>query len=420
MKAAKKGQVTSLFNKEKKEIGIDNMGLSVIDERVGMVVKMELKIGEKVTYRQLAQGPDKNKINFIAREGEDEQPDPEPVKETEKVPEEKKEPVVIIAKYLTRTGSKVTLVTEKGEETFDADITVLKIIADSGKVSQQNTYRWLMGTNQKGDQIIKNVGPAKEEEKFRTAKELLQENLDRKRAEDAAATKKREDDVGDQRMKENDMYARNLAAERQTKDQEMAIEAPGAVATHDTTKPAEYAQETAMVPVHGAPGAVTKTYTEDEILLVRNIAARNCTEPEFKLLMYLAKTYGLDPLAKQIWAVKRNDRDPALIFAGRDGFLAIAHRSGFFDGMQSGVTYEVDKDNKKHPVSAWAKVWRKDMSHAFETEVPFSEYNTGYSVWKTNPSAMILKVAESVCLRKAFSIDGIYSPEEINTEQDKS
>ncbi len=56
------------------------------------------------------------------------------------------------------------------------------------------------------------------------------------------------------------------------------------------------------------------------------------------------------------------------------------------------------------------------MTHPFETQVPFGEYNTGFRVWKSHPSAMILKVSESVCLRKAFSIDGIYAPEEINTE----
>ncbi len=164
------------------------------------------------------------------------------------------------------------------------------------------------------------------------------------------------------------------------------------------------------------PAHIAKKYSEDEMLLLRNVIAKGCTEPEFKLLMYMASTYGLDPLLKQIWAVKRNDNSPALIFAGRDGMLAIAHRSGQFDGMQSGVVYEGEGKDRK-PLSAWCEVWRKDMSHSFKTDVPFSEYNTGYSVWKTNPSAMILKVAESVCLRKAFSVSGLYCPEEINTEK---
>jgi len=176
----------------------------------------------------------------------------------------------------------------------------------------------------------------------------------------------------------------------------------------------------AIVLQQNQPQMITPSYswTDEEIILIRNTIARGCTEPEFKLLMYLARTYGLDPLAKQIWAVKRNENAPALIFAGRDGLLAVAHRSGKFDGMQSGVDYEGEGKDRK-PKSAWCEIWRKDMSHSFKTEVPFSEYNTGVSVWKTNPSAMILKVAEAVCLRKAFVISGLYSPEEIDTEGGK-
>jgi phage recombination protein Bet len=191
----------------------------------------------------------------------------------------------------------------------------------------------------------------------------------------------------------------------------------------ETARPQESPAEVlpaVVIPAH--PVIVAKTYSEDEMLLLRNVIAKGCSEPEFKLLMYMANTYGLDPLLKQIWAVKRTEGQPALIFAGRDGMLAIAHRSGHFDGMQSGVNYEkktIDSGKATErtvdvPVSAWCEIWRNDMTHSFKTEVPFSEYNTGYSVWKTNPSAMILKVAEAVCLRKAFSVSGLYSPEEIS------
>lgn len=165
-----------------------------------------------------------------------------------------------------------------------------------------------------------------------------------------------------------------------------------------------------------APGIVPAVGKFNEkIDLIKAKIAPDCTDSEFELLMYMANTYGLDPLLRQIWAVKRNANTPALIFAGRDGMLAIAHRSGHFDGMQSGVVYEGAGKDKK-PVSAWCEIWRNDMTHSFKTDVPFAEYNTGYSVWKTNPSAMILKVAEAVCLRKAFSVSGLYAPEEIDTE----
>jgi phage recombination protein Bet len=226
-------------------------------------------------------------------------------------------------------------------------------------------------------------------------------------------------------MRENDEYLKNLTQQSGGSCTSPAAPAEPTgidkiVAETKRLKEEREAKEAAVIvpaqvsPHIPAPAPVPKTYSQDEMLLLRNVIAKGCTEPEFKLLMYMASTYGLDPLLKQIWAVKRNDSSPALIFAGRDGMLAIAHRSGAFDGMQSGVEYEGEGKDRK-PKSAWCEVWRKDMSHSFKTEVPFSEYNTGFSVWKTNPSAMILKVAESVCLRKAFSVSGLYCPEEINT-----
>ena len=123
--------------------------------------------------------------------------------------------------------------------------------------------------------------------------------------------------------------------------------------------------------------------------------------------MYLSEKYNLDPLLRQIWLVKFGDA-PAQIYAGRDGFLEIAHRSGHFDGMETKVLF----DENKKPVSAICTVWRTDMSHPFIAEVLFSEYTTGKNLWQTKPSVMIGKVAESVALRKAFQVSGLYSPEE--------
>jgi len=190
-------------------------------------------------------------------------------------------------------------------------------------------------------------------------------------------------------------------------------------------QPGEPAPVTQSDPVTVLPRGYSapKTYTSDEMILLRNVIAKGCTEPEFKLMMYMAAQYGLDPLLKQIWGVKRNEKSAAIIFVGRDGMLAIAHRSGKFDGMNSGVTYATDKDGKEHPVTAWCEIWRKDMTHSFKTEVRFDEYVqpvpiSGYQgLWQTKPSVMIIKVAESVCLRKAFSVSGLYSPEEIGDPQ---
>ncbi len=116
---------------------------------------------------------------------------------------------------------------------------------------------------------------------------------------------------------------------------------------------------------------------------------------------------------KQIWAVKYQDNRPASIFVGRDGLLAIAHRSGAFDGMESGTK---TIDGKLY---GWAKVYRKDMRVPFSIEVSAKEYNKGLGTWTTHPETTIQKVAEAQALRRAFSISGVYSPEEMSEEQQK-
>jgi len=147
--------------------------------------------------------------------------------------------------------------------------------------------------------------------------------------------------------------------------------------------------------------------SSDELSLVKATVAKGCNDVEFKMLLYQAKVLQLDPLTKQIWAVKYGD-SPALIFVGRDGYNQIAHRSGKYDGMIS--KYE-DASN-----TAWAEVYRKDMSHPFRVEVSLKEYNTGKGNWLKMPKTMLVKVAESQALRRAFAISGVYSPEEIRED----
>lgn len=151
-------------------------------------------------------------------------------------------------------------------------------------------------------------------------------------------------------------------------------------------------------------------YGKELIEAFRRTVAKDANDDEFAIFMHLANKYGLDPAAKQIWFTKWGDQSQ--IFTGRDGFLEIAHRSGKFDGMESGTVGSVEEGNLK----GWCRVYRKDMSHPFYVEVDFAEYNQKRGLWQTKPKTMIQKVAESQCLRRAFGISGIYAPEEIDTE----
>jgi len=169
---------------------------------------------------------------------------------------------------------------------------------------------------------------------------------------------------------------------------------------------------------------------QSQIALVKRLSAKGATDDEFKLMSHIAVKYELDPLVKQIWLVKYGTQ-PASIFTGRDGFLSIAHRTGQFAGMSTEVV-KVDekievvksrKDSKGDKITNVVKrewqykavctVRRKDTPHPFIVEVYEEEYTTAENLWKSKPRTMLGKVAESQCLRKAFDIAGLYSPEEM-------
>jgi phage recombination protein Bet len=420
-------------------IFIDNKSFEIAPARLDRVKQDNPQINDEVEYKVAKQGPEKDKIIFFSLKARAAAgPESAPASATnEPAVKHTKEKKTISGIYVDQAGPIAITIRESDgvNHVYKAGLSVLKVLAKSDSpIKKGDTAMFELIENEPDKWVVLRIGPAGQPEGFKTGKEILEENMKGiqpsrtppEPAEEetfAAKVRAAEDAKADKQMKENAEFARALAA----KNAEMkATAAPATVPPKVPEKPAQKGDVTQAVAVvaelvepcniHPATvqtDVITKSYSADDMLLLRNVIAKGCTEPEFRLLMYTADTYGLDPLLKQIWAVKRNDSTPALIFAGRDGMLAIAHRSGQFDGMQSGVVYE-GQGKDRVPVTAWCEVWRKDMSHSFKTDVPFSEYNTGFSVWKSNPSAMILKVAESVCLRKAFSVSGLYSPEEIS------
>ena len=80
-------------------------------------------------------------------------------------------------------------------------------------------------------------------------------------------------------------------------------------------------------------GAVAAPEWERKLALVKSMVAKGCTDDEFALLCHLAKTYQLDPLAREIWAI-RYGQNPAQIFVGHAGLINLALRSGKLDGLQ--------------------------------------------------------------------------------------
>lgn len=164
-------------------------------------------------------------------------------------------------------------------------------------------------------------------------------------------------------------------------------------------------------------------YTSAEVAVIQNTVAKGTSKVELAYFINVCKSVDLNPFVKEIWCYKDN-RDNVLIFAGRDGFLAKAQKSPSFNGIRSSEVcvndvFSIDIANNKieHSfgvaergaiVGAYAIVFRKDGEPTIEY-VDFKFYNKGYNAWKTHPSEMIKKVAETHALKKGFGISGIQS-----------
>lgn len=180
---------------------------------------------------------------------------------------------------------------------------------------------------------------------------------------------------------------------------------------------------TTLVKSEPSNGQLSAHFTSDQIELIKKTIARGATADELKLFLLLAKKYDLDPFSRQIWFVK-DHKGNTRIFAGRDGFLAIAHKHKQFDGMESGVERVNEplvlngRKIRDWQYKGWAKVYRKDMAHPFYVEVYEEEYTTLRNTWAEKPRTMIQKVAESQALRRAFSVSGLYAPEEFGESEE--
>jgi len=170
---------------------------------------------------------------------------------------------------------------------------------------------------------------------------------------------------------------------------------------------------------------------EMKILIKKNYFPANASIADMQFCMGIAKTFDLNPMRNEIYFVERRSKvngqwiNKVVPMIGRDGFLSIAHKSGKFEGMETKA--EVKEvpvlingvwETKKDLVGI-CSVYRKDTSHPFTVEVTYTEYvqknkdGSPTSMWATKPITMIKKVAESQALRKAFSVAGLYSEEEV-------
>ena len=160
----------------------------------------------------------------------------------------------------------------------------------------------------------------------------------------------------------------------------------------------------------------------------------NVTDQEAMMFLGLCKGQKLNPFIKEAYLIKYGDKQPATMVVSKDVFMKRAIKNPDFEGIESGVIVlnsygEVEykkgafylKD-REQLVGAWATVHRKSWKYPISLEVNYDEYvgrktnGEVNSQWASKPATMIIKVAETQALRKAFveDLQGMYDESEMN------
>ena len=163
-------------------------------------------------------------------------------------------------------------------------------------------------------------------------------------------------------------------------------------------------------------------YEPNQVAVIADQIAKGANSFELAYFLNVCKDMDLSPFKKEIWAYKDN-KGNLIIFAGRDGLLSKAQKNPLFNGLRSSEVRENDdcsidipngkinhffkpSEDRGKIIGAYCFVFRKGGEPLVEW-VDFDAYNKGYSTWKSDPVAMIKKVAESHALKKAFGLSGV-------------
>lgn len=147
---------------------------------------------------------------------------------------------------------------------------------------------------------------------------------------------------------------------------------------------------------------------------VKKYVAPGATDKELFVFMGVAKSYGLNPLKREIHFVKYG-QNPGQVIVGYESYIKRAERTTLLDGWKVWIA-----DMGKPEERAIIEIRRKDFSQPFTWEVYRKEFDKGQANWKQMPTFMLKKVAIAQGFRLAFpsEIGGMpYIPEELPQEK---